>query len=126
MHVALPDWLAFVLFIALTLSITIYVLALSVHFPAEHRRSSLRGGGGYVLWGTAFIAIAAAVVALYFAWTALPGYFAVLGGGAAILIAPTLLKPLPDRLIDDRGGLLLFAGVAALLALASLLTAVSP
>jgi hypothetical protein len=30
------------------------------------------------------------------------------------------LKPLPDRLIDDRGGLVLFAGLAALLALISL------
>lgn len=118
MRVALPDWTAFALFAATILSVTLYGLAISVHFPAEHRRASLQGRSGrFVLWGTAVIALASAVIAMGLAYTALPLYAAVIAAGAAILIAPVLLKPLPDALIDDRGGLLLFAAISALLAL---------
>ncbi|MEZ5815847.1 MAG: hypothetical protein R3D44_02040 [Hyphomicrobiaceae bacterium] len=120
MRVALPDWTALALFSGLVLAVTLYTLALSIHFPAEHRRASLRNGmGRVVLLGTMAVAGCAALVALRFAAGFLPGYAAVLAGGAAILVAPVVLKPLPDSLIDDRGGLLLFAGVAAALAMVS-------
>jgi hypothetical protein len=121
MRVALPDWPTLGVFIGLVLAITLYGLALSIHFPSEHRRPSLKGGlGSVVLWGTTAIVIAAAVLAVRLVFAALPLYVAVIAGGAAVLVAPPLLKPLPDRLIDDRGGLMLFAGLAALLALISL------
>ena len=117
MRVALPDWTALALFAGLVLSASLFGLALSAHFPREHRRDSLRGHlGGAILWGSCVIVGAALLLAIRLAVAALPGYAAVMAGGAAVLIAPLLLKPLPDSLIDDRGGLLLFAGIAALLA----------
>jgi hypothetical protein len=121
MRVALPDWPTLAVFCGLVLAVTLYGLTLSVHFPSEHRRPSLKGGvGSAVLWGTAAIATAATMLAVRMGIVALPGYIAIIAGGTAVLIAPLLLKPLPDRLIDGRGGLLLFAGLAALLAAVSL------
>jgi hypothetical protein len=58
-----------------------------------------------------------AIWAVRFAWTALPGYAAVLAAGASVLVAPLLLKPLPDYVIDERSGLVGFAALSALLAL---------
>jgi len=121
MRVALPDWPALAVFIGLVLTLTLYGLTLSIHFPSEHRRPSLKGGlGSAVLWSTMAIAIAAALLAIRLVFVALPVYVAIIAGGVAILVAPLLLKPLPDSLIDNRGGLVLFAGLAALLALISL------
>ncbi|MGE0768972.1 MAG: hypothetical protein AB7L90_21225 [Hyphomicrobiaceae bacterium] len=121
MRSALPDWLALAVFGGLVLCVTLYALSLSVHFPPEHRRASMRGAGGRaVLWGTATIALVGALMALRLGLSALPGSIAVLAGGAIVLAAPFVLKPLPDSLIDDRGGLLLFSGLAGLLALLSL------
>jgi len=118
MRIALPDWTALTLFAATILSVTLYGLALSIHFPPEHRRASLQGRSGrLVLWGTAVIASASAIIAMRLAYTALPPYAVVIATGAAILMAPMMLKPLPDALIDDRGGLLMFSAISALLAL---------
>jgi hypothetical protein len=117
----LPDWPALVLFCGLVLAVTLYGLTLSVHFPSEQQRPSLKGvAGTAVLWSTAAVAIAATALAVRLGIGALPGSIAIIAAGATVLVAPLLLKPLPDRLIDDRGGLLLFAGLAALLALLSL------
>jgi hypothetical protein len=121
MRVALPDWTALALFSSLVLLVTLYALALSAHFPAEHRSSALKGPiGGAILWGSFALAGVAALIAVRVALWTLPGYAAVIAGGAAVLIAPLILKPLPDALIDGRGGLLLFAGLAAFLALVSI------
>jgi len=121
MRVALPDWPTLAVFCGLVLAVTLYALTLSIHFPSEHRRASLRGSlGGAILWGTTMVAVVAAAMAARLGLSALPGYVAVLAGGAAVLAAPALLKPLPDGLIDDRSGLLLFAALAGLLAWLSL------
>lgn len=121
MRLALPEWPALAAFSGLVLFVTLYVLALSVHFPSEHRRASLKGGvGGTILWGTGALTVASAAMAVRLGLGALPGHLAVLAGGSAILAAPIFLKPLPDSLIDDRGGLLLFSGLATALALAAL------
>lgn len=117
MRIATPEWTVLALFIAIVLSVTVYGLALSAHFPAEHRRESLSGPtGGLILWGTMVAAGLAAAAAVRLGWAFLPGYAAVIAGGAAILAAPLVLKPLPDHLIDERGGLLVFAALAALFA----------
>ena len=52
-----------------------------------------------------------------FAWQRLPLYAAVIGGGAMVLFAPLLLQPFPDSFVNGRQGLLIFAGLAAGLAL---------
>lgn len=117
MRLATPDWTVLALFTGIVLCATLFGLALSAHFPAKQRRLSLRGPvGNLVLWGTIGVSMLAALAALRLGLAFLPGYAAVIAGGAAILVAPLLLKPLPDQLIDDRGGLLMFAVLAALLA----------
>ncbi|MDX2155218.1 MAG: hypothetical protein SFW09_01815 [Hyphomicrobiaceae bacterium] len=121
MRVALPDWTSLALFAGWVLAVTLYGLALSAHFPAEHRRASLKDGiGAAVLWGTLAIATVSAMLAVRFALEALPGYAAVIAAGLAILVAPLALKPLPDSLIDDRSGLILLAGLTAALAAVAL------
>ena len=117
MRIATPDWAVLALFMAIVLSVTVYGLALSAHFPAEHRSPSLTGPmGKLVLWGTMAAAILAAAAAVRLGWSFLPGYAAVIASGAAILVAPLVLKPLPDGLIDERGGLVVFAGLATVFA----------
>ena len=119
MRVTLPDWLALGLFAAAVLALAAYALAVSAHFPREHRRDSLRGiAGTLILWGTVTVAAISAGVAIHTAVTGLPAHAAILAGGVAVLAAPLILKPLPDGLIDEGTGLLLFAGLAAGLAFA--------
>ncbi len=122
MRVALPDWTALVLFAATVLSVALYALAVSGHFPAEHRRATLSDAmGGGILWGTLAIAVSAAGAAVGFALWRLPGYAAVIAGGLAVLAAPVVLQAFPDRFVDGRRGLVVFAGLAAALAATAVL-----
>lgn len=117
MRIAVPDWTALALFAGMILIQAVYALAALGHFPSEHRQDALRGPvGTAVLWGSMVIVIATAALAARFAWATLPGYASVMAAGSALLVAPLVLKPLPDRLLDGRSGLLLFAGLAAGLA----------
>jgi hypothetical protein len=110
------SWSALALFVALTLSLALYGLTASGHFPAEHRGESLRGGlGSVILWGTMAMSGIAAVYGIAFAMRTLPWHLAVIGAGAALLVAPLLLQPLPDRFVDGRRGLLAFSALAIIL-----------
>ncbi len=122
MRVALPDWTALALFAAIVLAVALYALAVSGHFPAEHRRATLRDGlGGGILWGTIAIAALAGGAAVVFALWRLPGYAAVIAGGLAVLGAPVVLQAFPDRFVDGRRGLVVLAGSAAVLAVVAVL-----
>ena len=69
-----------------------------------------------VLW-TSIIATAISVVAgIGTAWTQIPWYAAVIGGGTAVLLAPLALQVLPDRIVDGRSALIGFAAAAVVLA----------
>jgi hypothetical protein len=46
----------------------------------------------------------------------IPWYAAVIGGGAAILLAPLALQAFPDRVVDGKIALIGFATAAAVLA----------
>jgi hypothetical protein len=46
----------------------------------------------------------------------IPWYAAVIGGGAAILLAPLALQVFPDRIVDGKIALIGFAAAAAVLA----------
>ena len=117
MRGALPDWTALALFAATVLAVALYALAVSAHFPAEHRRATLRDGlGGSILWGTIAVAILAASTAVMSALWRLPGYAAVIAGGLAVLAAPIVLQAFGDDFVDGRRGLVVFAGLAAVLA----------
>lgn len=120
MRMPLPDWMALALFAAMVLAVALFGLAASAHFPAASRRPSLCGAAGSaILWGTVATTLAATAQAVRLAIDVLPVYAAVIAAGAALLSAPLLLKPLPDTLIDDRAGLILFAALSAVLAAVS-------
>ena len=115
---ALPPLPELAVFMALVLVLSLYGLAVSGHFPAEHRTSALRTGvGRLILWGTIALCAALALTTLAFAWARVPLYAAVIGGGAMALVAPLLLQPLPDSFVDGRRALLTFTGLGIALAL---------
>jgi len=111
--------LPLVLFAALVLSAALGALAASGHFPHERRAPALRGGlGGAVLFGACALLVLSLTVGALAAWRILPWPAAVIAGGAAILVAPLLLRPMPDRLVNGRAALIAFSGASVLLALA--------
>ena len=103
---------ALLIFMALVLVLSLYGLTVSGHFPAEPG-SPLLGTrlGGVIVWCTLSISLCVLAVTLYFAWRMVPATAAIIGGGAMVLVAPLLLRPFPDRFVDDRAGLLAFAGL---------------
>ncbi|MGE0698741.1 MAG: hypothetical protein AB7O57_06565 [Hyphomicrobiaceae bacterium] len=120
MRLLMLDWSTLALFAGMVLAVAVHGIVVSVHFPAEHRQAALRHGlGAAILWGSIAVAVAVAAVAVRLALTTIPLYAAVLAGGLAILVAPVIVRPLPDALIDSAAGLLLTAGSAALLAVLS-------
>lgn len=118
----MPDvnWPSLLMFMALVASISLYGLTASGHFPREHRGESLRAtSGAGILWGTMAVSAGVAIYAVAFAAQTLPWYAAIIGGGAALLVTPLLLQPMPDSFVDGRRGLLVFAAVSAGLAAAA-------
>lgn len=114
-------WLNLILFMALLLALALYGLAASGQFPSEHRAQSLRSPiGNVILFGSMIVSALCLLVGLMFAWRAIPWYAAVIGGGLALLAAPILLRPFPDRFVNGRSALLVFSGIAFGLALALL------
>jgi len=106
------------LFTALLHFVSLHLLAASGQFPREHRSPSLTSGfGALILYGTIAIAFASLLAAIFTAWTMIPWYTAVIGGGLAILAAPMVLQLFSDRFVDGRGSLVIFAAASALVAL---------
>lgn len=105
-------------FTALLLVVSLHTLAASGQFPREHRAPALMSGiGAIILHGTIAIAIACLLTALWAAWRLTPWYAAIIGGGFAILAAPLVLQKFPDRFVDGRASLLVFAAASVALAL---------
>jgi hypothetical protein len=120
----LLDWGALVVFAFLVMSTALYGLTVSGHFPSEHRAEALKSvAGATILWGTMAAALATALVGVLVAWSALPWAWAIIIGGAVLLLAPLILQLFPDSFVDGRAGLLVFAGFGAILSFAVLLHA---
>ena len=110
-------WTGLALFMGSVLLSALYGLTASGHFPAQARAIPLeRGGGPLVLWATMIATALAAVAAILRAWSLLPWYAAVIGGGTMLLFTPLLLQPLPDSFVDGRSGLLAFSAGAVFFA----------
>ena len=100
-------------FMVLLLSASLYGLAASGHFPAEHRAPGLRAGfGRIVLFGSLALCLFCLFGGIALVWYAVPWYAAVIGGGAMVLIAPLLLQPFPDSFVNGRAALLTFSGMS--------------
>lgn len=101
---------------AAILTIAVYGLALSGHFPREFRGASLVSPlGATILWASATLIALSAALALLFAYGAVPWYAAVIGGGFMLLVAPYVLIPFPDRFVNGRAALVVFTALALLL-----------
>ena len=104
------------LFSGLLLSAILCVLIASGHFPREHRAPALRSRSGTViLYGAPALSLICLVTGSALVWGTVPWYAAVIGGGAAVLAAPLLLRPLPDTFVNGRAALVACAGASALL-----------
>lgn len=114
-------WIKLVAFAALVLAACLQLLSASGHFPREHRAEALRTpAGALVLYGSIAATLAAIVVGGVFAWRQLPWYASVIGAGGMLLATPLLLQPFSDAFVNGRSALLVFASVAAAIALAML------
>jgi hypothetical protein len=111
-----PDALS--IFMGLVLVLALCGLTVSGHFPADARDPRLRTTiGKVILWATVAVALLVAASAIALAWRRLPLYAAIIGGGAMVLIAPQLLRPLPDRFVNGRRSLILWAALGLALTL---------
>jgi hypothetical protein len=114
-------WVDLLLFMALLAAASLYGLAASGQFPREHRAGSLRSAtGAAILFGSIVVTLVSLLAGLLFAWQTIPWYAAVIGGGAPVLFAPLLLRPLPDKFVNGHAALLSFSAIAAVIALVML------
>src|SRR5688572_8735939 len=98
---AFEVWLKLLVFMALVCACSLYGLAVSGHFPSEHRAASLRSPRGTVLlFGSIAATSLAAFAGILLAVRSLPWYAAVIGAGLALLVTPLLLGLFPDRCVN--------------------------
>jgi hypothetical protein len=110
-----------ILFMALLAATSLFGLAASGQFPREHRASALQSAAGSaILFGSIVVVLVSLLVGLLFAWQTVPWYAAMIGGGAPVLFAPLLLRPLPDTFVNGSAALLFFSVIAAVIALVML------
>lgn len=108
------------LFVGLALVLALLGLAAAGHFPRERRAPVLRSRvGTLILFGSLAAALVCLASALALAWQRIPWYAAIIGGGAAVLMAPLVLQLFPDKFVDSRGALIGFTSIGALIALLS-------
>jgi hypothetical protein len=99
---------------ALMLSVSMLALSASGQFPLAHRTEPFRSAlGGFILFGTILLAVAAFVAGIYLVHARVPWYALVIGGGMMVLITPLVLPNFSDKFVDGRGSLLAFSGLAA-------------
>jgi hypothetical protein len=102
--------------------LTLYGLTVSGHFPAEARRKELQTPiATAVIAATLLTSCLAAVIVMVIAVNALPWTVIIIGGGAALLAGPLLLRALSDDFVDGVAGLLSFAAAVIVNALLLLL-----
>jgi len=106
-----------IIFVTLMLLASLQALSASGHFPKASRLPAIaQGSGPAVLWTSIIVTAGSVVAATAAAWRAIPWYAAVIGGGAAILLAPLALQIFPDRIVDGKIALIGFGVAAAVLA----------
>jgi len=106
-----------VVFVALMLLASLQALSASGHFPKTSRLPEIsQGSGPAVLWTSMIMTAGSVVFGTAAALMLIPWYAAVIGGGAAILLAPLALQVFPDRVVDGKIALIDFAIAAAVLA----------
>ena len=106
------------LFIVGVTVLTLYGLTVSRHFPFEARSKALQSPVGTVVIGAALLSSGlAALILIVTALNVLPWTAIIIGGGAALLAGPLLLRVFPDAFVDGMAGLLTFSAAATVVAL---------
>jgi hypothetical protein len=106
------------LFIVGVTLLVLYGLTVSGHFPAEARRKELQTSTATVaIAATLLTSGVATIIVMAIAVNALPWTAIIIGGGAALLASPLLLRALPVAFVDGLAGLLTFAAAAIFAAL---------
>lgn len=106
-----PGLLALFSLAALTASVG--AVFLSGFFPARERPQGARSAlGAALLWLGLGLSAALAAAAIGLAAAHLPPAVAIVAAGLAVLAAPFLVQPVPERLRDSVAGLGLFAALA--------------
>lgn len=106
-------WPELPVFMALVLAVCIFVVVAAEHFPAEFRSPDLATTSGTVLlWSAIALMSVSGAIAVYFVFVAIPWYSAIIGGGLMALVAPLLVQPMPDALINGRAALLVLSAAA--------------
>jgi hypothetical protein len=113
---SLASIVSLVIFVTLMLLASLQTLSASGHFPKTSRLSAIaQGSGPAVLWTSMIVTAGSVVAGIAAAWMLIPWYAAVIGGGAAILLAPLALQLFPDRIVDGKIALIGFAAAAVVL-----------
>jgi hypothetical protein len=100
------------LFVALVLVAALHVLVASGHLPLRQHRAPADAGPALLL-GSTMVAAVAAILGILAAFRFISWPSATIGGGAAVLVAPLVLRALPERFVDGRFGLIAFAAATA-------------
>jgi len=100
------------LFVALVLVAALHGLAASGHLPLRRDRGHADAGPA-LLFGSTMVAAVAAILGIVAALRFISWPSAIIGGGAAVLAAPLLLRALPERFVNGRGALISFAAATA-------------
>jgi hypothetical protein len=105
--------LPLIVFMVLLLATALCVLAASGHFPAQHRGVALRSRAGTcILFGSLAGSALALASGVLLVRRVVPWYATVLGGGGMLLVAPLVLRPLPDHFVNGRGALVVLGGLS--------------
>jgi hypothetical protein len=106
------------LFIVGVTVLTLYGLTVSGHFPFEARSKELQSPVvAFVIGATLLCSGLAALVVIVTAWNVLPWTAIIIGGGAALLAGPLLLRAFPDDFVDGLASMMTFAVTAMVIAL---------
>jgi hypothetical protein len=112
------SWVPLGIFSAMLLSSALFALAASGHFPRQHRAAAFDAPlGRVILFGGIVVVALSIAAALDLTVRRVPWYALVIGAGLAVLSAPLVLRPFPDRFVDGRSALLTFAAITGLLTL---------
>jgi hypothetical protein len=105
------------LFVLGVMLLTLYGLTVSGHFPFAARRKDLQSPfGTFVIGATLLGSGLAAAVLIVSALDVLPWTAIIIGGGAALLVGPILLRAFSDDFVDGLAGITTFAAIAMVIA----------
>jgi len=117
-YFAALNWAALVLFSTLVLTIALFGLSLSGHFPTQAQKLGRKDVATRAVVVSCIVVVGiAAAKTVGIALHHLPAPMAIIGGGAALLAAPLVLQRFPDTFVDGLRGIVVLATISLALVL---------